>query len=151
MILIIPLSLIITSFFHENRILQLFATWFSFGGSIFAVFFGVFNRTLLDNINLKFFRITHLLSLQEKQELFKEKFQIIANILGETSENKLNFILKHLNTINQKSFDNELIQFKTISDIDNYAFTLCSSFSSQYDTMVHALSLTRVKPLILTF
>lgn len=141
MILIVPLSLIITSFFHENRVLQLFAVWFSFAGSIFAVFFGIFNRSLLENINLKFFRITHLMNLQDKQNIFINKYKSTATLLGNNIQAKTDYILKQLSSSNQKVIDSELVNFKTIQEIDDYTFTLCSKLSAQYDQIQEQIKL----------
>lgn len=61
------------------------ATWFSVAGSIYAV--GTLNRTLLDN--LKFFTITHLLTLMEKQTLFIQKFEQCAKAISQNNAEKL--------------------------------------------------------------
>lgn len=135
MILIIPLSLIVTSFFHESRILHLFATWFSFGGSLFAVFYGLFNRTLLDHINLKFFTITHLLTLEEKYIIFVREYTLIANALGNTIAAKTTFILDRLATCYKATYEDELLKMKTLDEIYDYAFGLCTMFSQKYDAL----------------
>lgn len=134
-LLIIPLSLIITSFFYDNKVLQIITTMLTFAGSLFAVFFGIFNRSLLENINLKF--------LEDKREQFLEKFKLTNNLLSQGSEAKSDYILKHLTPSNQKLFDTELIQFKAVDDVHSYAHSLCLKLSEEYDAILKASTVSK--------
>jgi hypothetical protein len=95
----------------------------------------IFKRSLLENINLKFFRITHLLTLEEKRDIFLQKYKTTAEILGENSIVKNEYILNYLSPTIQKTVDTELLAFKSMQEIDDYSFSLCTRLSTQYDNI----------------
>lgn len=125
-ILIITMAIIITSFNHENKLLQILFTWLSVAGSLYAITLGMLTKTILESINLKFFIITRMLA------------KIFLCQIWALCKNSFKGIFKNLKPTNQQFFDYEFMIFKTLKEIDDYAFNPCQQLTRQYDGIEEA-------------
>ena len=76
--------------------LNILASFFGISGTLFTVASRLFNNTLTQVYNMKFFVITHILQMEEKRAIFIAEYPRIMNKKFTTSLELYNLLKEHL-------------------------------------------------------
>jgi len=89
-IFIIPLTIITLAFLiPESYNLKILSSFFGVATTALVVTSGLLRNTITDTYNLRLILVTKVMSLQEKQELFKQE---VTRLLNEYYATNLNFL-----------------------------------------------------------
>ena len=121
-IVLIPLVIIILSWLHhENKVLQILSSGLGLSATLFIIVSGLYKNTLATTYDMKVFLITKILTLEEKQVIFKaECTRLIAELYSKNDElcKKLH---EHLTEQYFITYNVKLIELKEINAIKIYA------------------------------
>jgi hypothetical protein len=74
-IIIIPLVIVIMSFFYESKILNFFATFFALSGNIFSLYQTISQNLLEEKFKVGFLTLYNNISYEKKVSAFKHVFE----------------------------------------------------------------------------
>lgn len=135
-ILMIPLSIILLSFFITNSItLNIISGFFAILGTLVGIFRNIYTGTLGEIYNLHVVVVTHLASLEKKKEYFILEYERLSIQICEGLDSKLQYIKKYLTEIDWMVYENKLRDLVTLEDVKAYASEVVINLSQNFDRL----------------
>jgi hypothetical protein len=121
-ILILPLTIIILSLLIPESVkLNILSSFFGITSILIATIRGLYNNVLTETTNFKLFTVSHVLSLQEKRDIFITEYKRLANESYLHVIKTYNYLMEQNNTEGFIIHDKILLDLNLPSQIKQYA------------------------------